>query len=172
MPSPAAMKRTAADRPGTTGRPGGSSERWSTWAMWRSRPYACALAIATEASWPSWARIASSRGVNSRSARSATSSIPSGRPALRSMTPIGVPVATPGWPSAGHAALSPRAYGSPADAVMVARHAPSTDCAASTVSWRTSSVVIVALIRTDASASARSCITCSCSSRATSCTSR
>ena len=166
------MKRTAAVRPGTVGMLGGSSERCSTCAMWRSRVYACDLAIATEASWPSWARIASSRGVNSRSRRSVTSSMPSGRPALRSMTPIGCPLGSRPVSSAGKAALSARANGSPDVLEIVARRAPSTRCAASTVSCSTSSVVSVALIRTDASASARSCITCSCSSRATSWTSR
>ena len=127
--------------------------------------------MATEASWPSWARIASSRGVNARSGVSATSSIPSGRPALRSITPIGGPSGPAAVPSGGQAALRWRANPSPLMLVIVARPAPSTRCAASTVSWSASSVVSVALIFTDASPSARSCWTCSCSSRATSWTS-
>ena len=129
------------------------------------------MAIATEASWPSWARIASSRGVNSRPGTSETSSAPSGRPALRSITPIGGPAGSGPGPAVGAAALSARANGSPAKPVIVAPCAPSTRCAASTVSWSTSSVLIAALIFTDASASARNWVTCSCSSRATSWTS-
>ena len=138
--------------------------------MWRSRVYACDFAIATEASWPSWARIASSRGVKSRSGRSATSSIPSGRPALRSITPTGGPVVSPAVPPPGEVALMPRAYRSPEVLEIAARRAPSTSRAASTVSCSASSVVIAALILTDACASALSWLTCSCSSRATSCT--
>ena len=128
------------------------------------------MAIATEASWPSWARIASSRGVKLRSGRSATSSIPSGRPALRSITPIGGPISSPVVPAVGDAAEIPRANGSPALLEIVAWRAPSTSRAASTVSCSASSVVIVALIFTEAAASVLSWLTCSCSSRATSCT--
>ena len=101
---------------------------------------------------------------------SATSSVPSGRPALRSITPIGGPIASLGVPLLGEAALMPRANGSPALLEIVAWRAPSTSRAASTVSCSVSSVVIVALIFTDACASALSWFTCSCSSRATSCT--
>ena len=81
------------------GRPGARAGAASAAAPGRCGARACrpaTCAIATEASWPSWARIASSRGVNSRSGPSATSSMPSGRPALRSITPTGGPIAPPG----------------------------------------------------------------------------
>jgi hypothetical protein len=64
-----------------------------------------------------------------------------------------------------------RENGSPAVADTVARRAPNAARAASAVCCIVSSVVAAALIRTDASASARSCVTYSCSTRATSCTS-
>jgi hypothetical protein len=53
----------------------------------------------------------------------------------------------------------------------VARLPPIRERAASTVIWRISSTVSVELSATETSASARSCSTCWCSIRATSCTS-
>ena len=131
-----------------------------------------ALTIATEASWPSWARIASSRGVNVWPARVGDLELPSGRrrcaASRRSARPSGpasVRRRRRGGDEGARRTGRPRGGGRRA----AARRARSR--AASTVSWRTSSTVSDALIRSEASVSARSCMACSCSSRATSWTS-
>ena len=69
-----------------------------------------------------------------------TSSIPSGRPALRSMTPSGAPSRRRGARRRAPPRSAARAYGSPAALVIVARRAPSTARAASTVCCSVSSV--------------------------------
>jgi hypothetical protein len=71
----------------------------------------------------------------------------------------------------GEAADSVRDISPVVELVTWAPRARMIPRAASAVSWRISSSVSVALIASDASASARSCCTYSCSSRATSWTS-
>ena len=78
---------------------------------------------------------------------------------------------SPSAGSAGEVAVSGRSRRSGAKIATVARLPRISEQAASAVSWRISSTVSEELSATEASASARSCSTCSCSIRATSCTS-
>ena len=115
--------------------------------------------------------IVSSRAVNSRSPVSTASSRPSSSPraVIRADTRAGETGPEASW--AGDVAVSGRSRGSPAKIATVARGTSTSARAASTVSCRISSTVSELLSATEASASARSCSTCSCSSRATSWTS-